>query len=90
ISDNTYDYFIRSVENNISASLESKLHENNIYPEEIETSINISDNGSISINEVKITLKDITEKFSAERCIAEAAGNETTIIIRGYKDESIG
>lgn len=90
LSDNTYEYFIRSVENNISASLESKLREINIYPEEIETSINISDNGSISINEVKITLKDITERFSAERCVAEAAGSGTAITIKEREDESIG
>lgn len=90
LSDNTYEYFIRSVENNISASLESKLREINIYPEEIETSINISDNGSISINEVKITLKDITERFSAERCVAEAAGSGTAITIKEREDEIIG
>lgn len=69
LNDNTYQYFISSVENNISESLAGKLREKNIYPEEIETSINISDNGSISINEVKITLKDMSDSFEAKRCI---------------------
>lgn len=45
LNENTYEYFISSVERNISAALEGKLREKNIYPEEIETSINISDNG---------------------------------------------
>ena len=87
ISDNTYDYFIRSVENNISASLEAKLHEKNIYPEEIQTSINISDSGSISINEVIITLKDMTESSEAVQCIIIATESEAKVTVKEFKDE---
>lgn len=81
LNDNTYDYFIRSVENNISASLETKLHEKNIYPEEIQTSINISDNSSISINEVIITLKDMTVSSMAVQCINEATEGEAKVTV---------
>ena len=87
LSDNTYDYFIRSVENNISASLEAKLHEKNIYPEEIQTSINISDNGSISINEVIITLKDMTVSSDAAECIIIATESEAKVTVKEFKDE---
>ena len=87
LSDNTYDYFIRSVENNISSSLEAKLHEKNIYPEEIQTSINISDSGSISINEVIITLKDMTVSSEAVRCITEATEGEAKVTVKEFKDE---
>ena len=79
LSDNTYDYFIRSVESNISTSLEAELNKKNIYPGEIETSINISDNGSISINEVKITLNDMSEYSEAVKCIRETVESEVTV-----------
>ena len=87
LSDNTYDYFIRSVENNISASLEAKLKEKNIYPEEIQTSINISDSTSISINEVIITLKDMTVSSQAIECITEATEGEAKVTVKEFKDE---
>lgn len=82
LGDSAYSYFLSSVENNISASLEAKLREKNIYPEEIETSINISDNGSITINEVKITLKDTAERSEAERCIKEATESNVTVTVK--------
>ena len=87
LSDNTYDYFIRSVENNISASLAAKLHEKNIYPEEIQTSINISDNGSISINEVIITLKDMTASSETVQCITGVTEGEAKVTVKEFKDE---
>lgn len=82
INDNTYKYFISSVESNISAALEGKLREKNIYPEEIETSINISDNGSISINEVKITLNDMSDSFEAKRCIIGETEEGVIVIVK--------
>lgn len=90
LSDGAYDYFIASVESSINASLENKLHEIDIYPEEIKTSINISDNGGISISEVKITLKDMTESFSAKKCVAEATGSSALITVKEYKYEDVG
>lgn len=90
LSCEAYDYFIASVESSINASLKAKLHEIDIYPEEIETSINISDDSSISIIEVKITLKDMTESFSAKKCVAEAAGDSAAVIVKEYKHEDAG
>ena len=87
LNDNTYDYFIRSVENNISSSLEAKLHEKNIYPEEIQTSINISEGSSISINEVIITLKDMTVSSVAAECIIAATEGEAKVTVKEFKDE---
>ena len=87
LNDNTYDYFISSVENNISASLEAKLLEKNIYPEEIQTSINISDNNSISINEVIITLMDMEVSPVAIQCITEATEGEAKVTVKEFKDE---
>ena len=87
LNDSTYDYFIRSVENNISAALKAKLHEKNIYPEEIQTSINISDSTSISINEVIITIKDMTISPAVVQCITEATEGEAKVTVKEFKDE---
>ena len=75
------EYFVRSAENNISAVVESLLHENEIYPEEVETSINISENYSISISEVKITLKDASGAETAKRCVSEQIGNNAAVTV---------
>lgn len=90
INDNTYQYFISSVESNISASLAGKLREKNIYPEEIETSINISDNCSISINEVKITLADMSDSFEAKRCITYETEEGVNIIVKEKERDNAG
>lgn len=90
LNDNTYNYFISSVESNISAALEGKLREKNIYPEEIETSINISDNGSISINEVKITLKDMSDSFAARQCIIDETEEGVTITVNEKERNNAG
>ncbi len=79
MNEETYDYFIRSVESNISASLEVLLNEINIYPDKIETSINISDSGSISINEVRLFMED-TDKFpEAKERICKAIDNDVKV-----------
>nr|MDE7289683.1 hypothetical protein [Oscillospiraceae bacterium] len=83
-------YFISSVESNISAALEGKLREKNIYPEEIETSINISDNGSISINEVKITLNDMSDSFEAKRCIIDETEEGVTVTVKEKEHDNDG
>ena len=80
LNDNAYDYFIRSVESNISFSLEAALNEKNIYPREIETSVNISDSGSISINEVRLVLEDMNDYPEAVKCIREAAESDVAVI----------
>ena len=75
------DYFVRSAENNISAAVESILHENGIYPEEVETSINISENYSISISEVKIELENAADAETARRCVSEQIGNNAAVTV---------
>lgn len=90
INDNTYQYFVSSVESNISKSLAGKLREKNIYPEEIETSINISDNCSISINEVKITLADMSDSFEAKRCITYETEEGVNIIVKEKERDNAG
>lgn len=90
LNDNTYSYFISSVESNISASLAGKLREKNIYPEEIETSINISDSGSISINEVKITLNDMADSFEAKRCIIDETEQGVTVTVKEKERKDAG
>ena len=42
LSENTDEYFIKALENNISANLKSKLNKAEFYPLEIHTSVNIS------------------------------------------------
>ncbi len=77
------EYFIRSVENNISSVLESSLHEIEIYPEEIKTSINISENYGISINEVKIVLgaQNAYDAETAKRCVSDRIGNTAAVTV---------
>lgn len=87
LSDNAYEYFVSSVESNISASFEEKLREKNIYPEEIQTSINISEGGSISISEVIITVKNIGDTSEIKRCIADAAESGVTVTVKEYEDD---
>ncbi len=79
INDRTYEYFISSLEKNISLSLEAKLNEIDIYPAEIETSINISDSGSISISEVRLVLDDMDSFGKAEECIRRAAESDVRV-----------
>lgn len=89
MSDRADEYFIRSVENNISSVLESSLHEIEIYPEEIETSINISENYGISINEVKIVLNEQNahEAEAAKRCVSDRIGS-TAVVTVSLAEES--
>lgn len=75
------DYFIQSAENNISAAVEAILHKNEIYPEEVETSINISEDYSISISEVKIALKNAADAEAARRCVSEQIGNSAAVTV---------
>ena len=79
LNDSTYDYFIHSVESNISFSLETELNKKNIYPLEIQTSVNISDSGSISINEVKLVLEDMSVYSEAVKCIRGAAESDVNV-----------
>ena len=82
ISVNADEFFIRSVENNISIRLESELNSKNIFPIEIQTSVNISENNSISINEVNVLVTDIELNDEIKRCIFDIVGEEITINVK--------
>ncbi len=81
LNENADEYFIRSVENNISASLTAVLNEAKIYPSEVKTSINISENYSISISEVRMALNDPSEAETAKRLAMEKLGDGVPVII---------
>lgn len=80
-SDNTIEYFKGSVERNISARLYDILRENGIAVKEIKTSINISENGGISINEVKIAAENAAQGAEAVDIVKRETGENTLVKI---------
>ncbi len=82
VRENADVYFIESVERNISAVLETELHKSNIFPEEIQTSVNISENSSISISEVRVTVADPGCADAVRNCIAACTEENVTVIIK--------
>lgn len=82
ISVNADEFFIKSVENNISARLEAALNSENIFSVEIQTSVNISDSSSISINEVNVTVTDIELADEVKKCICANLGEDVIIIVK--------
>lgn len=80
-SDNTLEYFKGSVERNISARLSDILIENGIAVKEIKTSINISENGGISINEVKIAAENAAQGAEAVDIVKRETGENTLVKI---------
>lgn len=79
--DNTIEYFKGSVERNISERLTDILSENNIEVKEIQTSINISENGGISINEVKIAAENAAQGVEAVDIVKSETGESTLVIL---------
>lgn len=80
-SEITEDYFVKSVENNINRNIESSLNEKDIYPYEIKTSINISQSGSISINEIEIAVSDTAQEGEIIDLVNNMTGGNVNIII---------
>lgn len=78
-SETVLDYFKSSVENNINMELSRVLEEHNIIAEKISTSINISDSGGISINEIEITVADTVWEGEIIALIHEHMGKDTNI-----------
>lgn len=83
-SDKTLDYFKRSVERNISGRLLDILAENDIDVKEIKTSINIYENGSISINEVKIAAENAAQGAEAIDIVKREIGESTFVKIEEF------
>ena len=79
-SDNAYSYYVRAIENNISTRLQTELKQNKINCINIQTSINISDNSSISINEVNINLENKEQIEDAKRIIEQELDDENIIV----------
>lgn len=82
--DKTLDYFKGSVERNISSRLYDILAENNIEVKEIKTSINISESGSISINEVKIAAENAAQGAEAVDIVKQETGEDTLVKIEEF------
>ncbi len=82
ISDNADEYFVRAVESNISTRLESELNLQNIFPLEIQTSVNISENNSISINEVNVLMPSTDYESEIKMLISENVGEETIVNVK--------
>lgn len=82
ISENTDEYFISAMENNISARLKTTLSENNYFSEEIHTNINISDDNSIFISEVIVLVQNDDCSDEIKKCITENVGENATVIVK--------
>lgn len=82
--DKTLDYFKSSVERNISSRLYDILAENSIEVKEIKTSINISESGSISINEVKIAAENAAQGAEAVDIVKQETGEDTLVKIEEF------
>lgn len=80
-NDNTLEYFKKSVERNISSRISGILEENGIKSKEIKTSINISDNGGISINEVIIAVENTAQGAEAVDIVKREIGEKTLVKI---------
>ena len=81
-NENLFSVFKDSVENNIEMDLSRFLKDNNINPEEIKTSINISDSGSISINEIEIAVRNTAWEGEIIALIQEYIGEDIYIKVK--------
>ncbi len=82
ISENADEYFIRALENNISANLKTELNKAEIYPSEIQINVNISEDSSISINEVRVTVNNNEYTDEIKDLIKENIGYEAEVIVK--------
>lgn len=81
-SDNTLEYFKESVERNISSRMADILTDNGIPIKEIKTSINISENGSISINEITIAAENAAQGAEIIDIVKRETGENTFVKIK--------
>lgn len=82
ICENTDEYFIKALENNISANLKSELNKAEIYPLEIQTSVNISADSSISINEVRVIMQSAEYSDEIKNLIIENVGVNALVTVK--------
>ncbi len=82
ISENTDAYFIRAIENNISTRLKATLSEEKIFSSEVQTKINISEDNSISINEVIVLVQNDNYSDEIKKIIAANIGENVTVVVK--------
>ena len=78
-NDGAMNYFCRTIENNLNKRLLYELNKNGILCGEVKTSINISDNDSISINEIEITLCNPEQEGDVIEIIKEQTGYDNVV-----------
>lgn len=81
-SDNSLEYFKKSVERNISSQMMDILTDNGIDAKEIKTSINISESGSISINEITIAAENAAQGAEIIDIVKRETGENTLVKIK--------
>lgn len=82
ITENTDVYFIKALENNISANLKAELNKAEFYPLEIQTSVNISEDNSISINEVRVIMQSTECSDVIKNLISNNIGENAAVIVK--------
>ena len=81
-SGNTLEYFKGSVERNISSRMTDILSDNGIAVKEIKTSINISENGSISITEITIAAENAAQGAEIIDIVKRETDEQTLVKIK--------
>ena len=65
----------------IRTELRTALEKENIFPEEIYITVNISETSSISISKINFVLQDGANKKTAEKITRQVVGGEAEIVI---------
>lgn len=86
---NADEYFISAAEKNLDRTLENYLKENGITDAEVSSEIDISENGSIYINEVTARLTDYSSGYvTAMEALKNAVGEDVTVYVKRQADEN--
>lgn len=83
------EYFISAAEANLDRTLENYLKEKGVSGAEVSSVIDISENGSIYINEVTASLSDYYSDYvCAVEALKNAVGEDVTIYVKRQADEN--
>lgn len=83
------EYFISAAEANLDRTLENYLKENGVSGAEVSSRIDISENGSIYINEVTASLSDYYSDYVCTvEALKNAVGEDVTIYVKRQADEN--
>ena len=87
-TDKTLNYFIKSVEENISNNIGKEISNEGLFFYEVKTSINISESGSISINEIEITVENTVQEAEIIDLVRKKIGEDAVIkVVENNSDE---